>query len=137
MLLSNQHRHWDFTKLCLLHVTFGFKEKSVSEFVIFVCSEFHSLSAWPFLHVKSTDILTYPYIILYFLFWNLPLKSRYKRTHLVPTAISHWITGKYSWLNLKKPTIGGLLKSKPLHFHSSQRWWKKKKSLLIWRKKER
>lgn len=62
-----------------------------------------------------------------FFFWYLPLKSWYKRTHLVPTTISHWITGKYSWLNLKKPTIGGLLKSKPLHFHSSQRWWKKKK----------
>lgn len=105
----------------LLHVTLGFKEKNIYELVIFVCSEFHFFFfARSFLHVKATYILIYSYIILYFLLWNLPLKSQYKRTHLVPTTVSHWITGKYSWLNLKKPTIGGVLKSKPPHFHSSQ-----------------
>lgn len=112
------------------------RKKNLSELVIFVCSEFHFFfsPAWSFLHVKATDI--YPYIILYFLFWNLPLKSKCKRTHLVPTTISHWITGKYSWLNLRKPTIEGLLKSKPLHFHSSQRWQKKKVSLNLKEKGE-
>lgn len=106
----------------LLHVTLGFKEKNhiwACNFCLFrVPFFFFALS---FLHVKATYILIYSYIIIYFLLWNLPLKSQYKRIHFVPTTVSHWITGKYSWLNLKKPTIGGLLKSKPLHFHSSQR----------------
>jgi len=89
---SNQHSHWNFIKLLLLCVTLGFKEKKN----MWACHLLFVQSFFLFaLLFSSCQGCIYPYIILYFLFWNLPLKSQYRRTHLVPTTVSLWITGKY------------------------------------------
>lgn len=90
--LTHQHSHWNFIKLWLLHVTFGFKGKNTYELVTSVFPKLFFFFFFAFLFISRLYISLHYYL---FFFFNLPLKSQYKRTHLVPTTVSHWITGKY------------------------------------------
>lgn len=103
-------------------VVFSFKlKKNMWACQLFLSKAFFFLYFFLlFLSVKAAYIFT----LLCFLVWNLPLKSHYKRRYLLPATVSYCITRKYYWLDLKKFTIRGYLKTKVLQFYSSQRWWK-------------
>lgn len=63
---THQHSHWNFIKLWLLYVTFGFKEKNTYELVTSVFPKLLFFSLL-FLHIKAVYILTLFSLLFFFL----------------------------------------------------------------------